>query len=79
MFYVPLDGVGKIKLYWTLDYYAEKITFEVHLLSNFGWFALGFSERGELFPADYCLLWYDWKKNEHFQVIIENIREESFD
>lgn len=68
MFNVPLDGSNQIKLYWIIDYHAAKLTFEVHLPANFGWFALGFSDRGDLFPADYCLLWYDWKKNAHFEV-----------
>lgn len=70
VFYVPLDGLSKIKLYWIIDYHSKQLTFEVHLPKEFGWFALGFSDRGNLFPADYCLLWYDWKRRAHFEVCI---------
>lgn len=41
--------------------------FEIHIPFHFGWFAFGFSNYGESFPADYCVLWYDWKKRMHFE------------
>lgn len=69
VFSVALDGSNTITLHWIVNYSSKKITFEVHLPSNFGWFALGFSDRGKIFPADYCLLWYDWRRRVYFQVL----------
>ncbi|XP_074032837.1 tyramine beta hydroxylase isoform X2 [Leptinotarsa decemlineata] len=36
---------------------------------GYGWFALGFSDRGEMFPADYCLLWENLQGKLSFQDI----------
>ncbi|CAH1367674.1 tyramine beta-hydroxylase [Tenebrio molitor] len=66
IFHAPLNGDGSVSLNWILDYSKKTITFEVHIPSLYGWFALGFSERGHYFPADYCLLWKDLKKRTHF-------------
>jgi dopamine beta-monooxygenase len=66
IFHAPLNGDGSVSLNWILDYPKKTITFEVHIPSLYGWFALGFSERGQYFPADYCLLWKDLKKRTHF-------------
>ncbi|KAJ8954020.1 hypothetical protein NQ318_004313, partial [Aromia moschata] len=54
---VSLNGDSSVSLHWKLDYSSDTIIFEVHLPSHYGWFAIGFSDRGKLFPADYCLLW----------------------
>ncbi|KAF5288049.1 hypothetical protein FQR65_LT12099 [Abscondita terminalis] len=67
IYQVALDESSTISLAWSLDYGKEVVTFEVHLPSEFGWFAIGFSDRGEEFPADYCVLWNDWKGHLRFQ------------
>ncbi|KAK4873371.1 hypothetical protein RN001_015400 [Aquatica leii] len=67
VFEVALDEDSLITLAWSLDYSKEVVTFEVHLPNDFGWFAIGFSDRGEIFPADYCVLWYNWKGRLKFQ------------
>ncbi|CAH1155572.1 unnamed protein product [Phaedon cochleariae] len=59
IFHASLKEDNSITLHWTVDYSSEMVTFEIHLPSNYGWFAIGFSDRGKLFPADYCLLWVD--------------------
>lgn len=68
IFHVPLDENGLITLDWALDYSNKIIIFEIHIPSSFGWFAIGFSDWGKLFPADYCVLWYNWKGHLQFQV-----------
>ncbi|KAK5640110.1 hypothetical protein RI129_010921 [Pyrocoelia pectoralis] len=67
VFHVPLDEGSLITLDWVVDYNRKIVTFEVHLPSNTGWFAIGFSNGGEIFPADYCVLWYDWKGRLKFE------------
>ncbi|CAG9857214.1 unnamed protein product [Phyllotreta striolata] len=67
IFNVSLNGDASINLHWSINYVAETVRFEVHLPSNFGWFGVGFSDRGDAFPADYCLLWKDLKGKIHMQ------------
>ncbi|KAF5286084.1 hypothetical protein FQA39_LY16430 [Lamprigera yunnana] len=67
IFRVSLDEDGLITLGWSLDYSRKVVTFEVHVPSELGWFAIGFSDRGELSPGDYCVLWYNWKGKLYFQ------------
>uniref|UniRef100_A0A6P7GAW1 Tyramine beta-hydroxylase n=1 Tax=Diabrotica virgifera virgifera TaxID=50390 RepID=A0A6P7GAW1_DIAVI len=62
IYHVSLNVDNSVKLYWTLDYSSETISFEIHIPQDYGWFAIGFSDRGQLFPADYCLLWKNLKK-----------------
>ncbi|XP_066249542.1 tyramine beta-hydroxylase isoform X1 [Euwallacea similis] len=57
IFNVSLNGDNSISLHWMIDYPQKILSFEIHLPSTFGWFAFGFSDRGNPFPADYCLLW----------------------
>lgn len=57
IFNVSLNGDSTLSLHWMVDYPQKLLTFEIHLPSNFVWFAFGFSDRGETFLADYCLLW----------------------
>ncbi|XP_008559438.1 dopamine beta-hydroxylase isoform X2 [Microplitis demolitor] len=46
----------------------EVIQFEIHFTAeDRAWFAIGFSDRGEITPADYCILWSDWHLKVHFQ------------
>lgn len=68
VFKIPLNGNGKTNLYWTIDYHKKLLHFEVHLpLPRISWFAIGFSDYGALNPADFCILWTDWKKRVHFE------------
>ncbi|XP_071450350.1 dopamine beta-hydroxylase [Hetaerina americana] len=51
-------------MYWRVEYGSEgKLYIEVHVpaLKPTSWFTVGFSDRGEPAPADYCILWVDWK------------------
>ncbi|XP_019872323.2 tyramine beta-hydroxylase [Aethina tumida] len=61
IFKVSLNGENTISMSWMLDYSDGSVAFEIHIPPGYGWFALGFSDRGDLFPADYCLLWEDLK------------------
>lgn len=66
-----LDPNGEVLLKWRVDYSIRKIQFELSLSEEapaFNWFALGFSDRGELENSDACLLWTDYKNREHFEV-----------
>lgn len=68
MYHVALDKNGTMNLNWVLDYSKNEVIFEIHIPNDFGWFAIGFSDSGELFPADYCILWRDWKHQIVFEV-----------
>ena len=47
----------------------EKIIAEVHYAAEeYSWFAVGFSNYGELKPADFCILWIDWHRETHLEV-----------
>lgn len=74
IFHVALKEDNSVTLDWIVNYITEQLQFEVHVPSNFGWYAIGFSDRGELFPADFCILWYDWEKKLHFQVSVKDLR-----
>ncbi|KAJ8969413.1 hypothetical protein NQ317_016690, partial [Molorchus minor] len=52
-----INGDNSVSLHWKLDYRTDAVIFEVHLPFGYGWFAIGFSDRGQPFPADYCLMW----------------------
>ncbi|XP_060803307.1 tyramine beta-hydroxylase [Amyelois transitella] len=65
-----LDPNGELLLKWKVDYSLRKIQFELSLTEKappFNWFAIGFSDRGGLENADVCLLWTDYKGNDHFE------------
>lgn len=52
-----------------VDSISELIIAEVHYVSEENsWFAIGFSDYGELKPADYCILWMDWHRDVKLQV-----------
>lgn len=72
IFDIALDPLGKIKFYWTLDYTSHTLKAEVHVPSEYTWLAIGFSDRGELFPSDLCVIWTDWKGVVHFEVCLIN-------
>nr|AKL78855.1 tyramine beta hydroxylase [Chilo suppressalis] len=65
-----LDPKGELLLKWRVDYSIRRIQFEIVLsrkAPEFDWFALGFSDRGELKNSDVCLLWTDYKGRDHFE------------
>lgn len=65
-----LDPNGELLLKWRVDYLAQRVQFEIIISEKapeFNWFALGFSDRGELKNADVCLLWTDYRGQDHFQ------------
>lgn len=69
VYYISLDSSANASMYWSLDYNQKYVRFEVHLpLRKWDWFAIGFSDYGELYPADFCILWTDRKWNTEFQV-----------
>ena len=70
VFQIGLDPQNLYRLFWTVDYQSESLTLEVRTVLNneYDWFAIGFSDYGELFGADLCILWADRKRKLHFQV-----------
>lgn len=71
---MSLDPSGNMSLYWTVDYDRQYARFEVHLpLRTWDWFAIGFSDYGEYYPADYCILWTGWKLGNRFEVRFEQL------
>ncbi|XP_063221967.1 tyramine beta-hydroxylase [Bacillus rossius redtenbacheri] len=69
VFRVPLDAQGRASLSWLLDPGSRSLQAEVHArdLPAAAWFAVGFSDHGEAWPADYCVLWTDWRGHTHLQ------------
>lgn len=58
-----------INKHYRVEPAKELINVEIHYASDeSSWFAIGFSERGDVKPADYCILWIDWRRGVHFQV-----------
>lgn len=65
-FELVLDPQSRFRLYWTVDYEAKSLTAELKLeLPRDDWFALGFSDRGNVTLADVCVLWADVHGNPH--------------
>ncbi|XP_034831774.1 tyramine beta-hydroxylase isoform X1 [Maniola hyperantus] len=65
-----LDPKGEITLKWRVDYGARKIRFCVEFSKEaptINWFALGFSDRGDLENSDVCLVWTDYMGRDHFE------------
>lgn len=67
---LPLDRHNQYRLFWTVDYEASAVTIEVraNLRRRDDWFALGFSDYGNITEADLCVLWFDRQPKAHFQV-----------
>nr|XP_012142347.1 PREDICTED: tyramine beta-hydroxylase [Megachile rotundata] len=63
---VPLGSAATF--HWRVDFMSEVIIAEVHYKGTDNtWFAIGFSNYGELQPADYCVLWVDWHRQIQLQ------------
>lgn len=63
---VPLGS--EATFHWRVDFMNEMIIAEVHYIGvDNAWFAIGFSDYGELKPADYCVLWIDWHRQIQLQ------------
>lgn len=81
-FQISLDSENKYKLFWTLDYDAEVVNFEVRakVLTRNDWFAIGFSDYGDVQDADLCVVWFDRTNKYHFDVSIihDKIQRQSY-
>lgn len=71
---IALDHLRGFWLNWKSDYKANRIDFALSIDTELSGFevgkdvlALGFSERGQLEDADYCLAWYDLSQRLHLQ------------
>ncbi|XP_026739132.1 tyramine beta-hydroxylase [Trichoplusia ni] len=65
-----LDPSGNLLLKWRVDYTLRKIKFRVSFsdkASPCNWFALGFSDRGNLNNSDACLFWTDYKGKQYYE------------
>ncbi|CAK1580485.1 unnamed protein product [Parnassius mnemosyne] len=65
-----LDSNGALLLKWKVDYLDRKVRFQLIISDKApeaNWFALGFSNRGELENSDVCLVWTDYKGRDHFE------------
>ncbi|XP_011307313.1 tyramine beta-hydroxylase [Fopius arisanus] len=62
---VPLGS--EASFHWRVNSGEENVVVEVHYSGEeFSWFAVGFSDRGEVKPSDYCILWIDWHRGVNF-------------
>lgn len=70
VFQLSLDPEDKYHIFWTLDYKSESATIEVRtqLHSQTDWFAIGFSDYGNITNADLCIFWFDLHQKSHFDV-----------
>ena len=69
-FQIQLDSKNISRLFWTIDYQEEFVTLELRVSRDgqYDWFAIGFSDYGEINQADLCVIWFDNKNKVHFQV-----------
>lgn len=67
-FQQPLDGKNKHRIFWSLDYDTQTATIEVraNLNRTRDWFAIGFSDYGNITEANLCVLWFDLTGKTHF-------------
>ncbi|XP_020290292.1 tyramine beta-hydroxylase isoform X2 [Pseudomyrmex gracilis] len=66
--FVGWHKCNKIDLSNRVDFANKSVNVEVHFVGNDStWFAIGFSDYGELKPADYCVLWSDWRQQIQLQ------------
>ncbi|XP_064458103.1 dopamine beta-hydroxylase-like isoform X2 [Ornithodoros turicata] len=67
-FELVLDPSSLFKMFWTVDYDTELLTVELKLeLQPTDWFAVGFSDRGNITNADLCVLWADKRGKPHLE------------
>jgi dopamine beta-monooxygenase len=67
IFQQPLDGHNKHRIFWSLDYKTKTATIEVraNLNRTRDWFAIGFSDYGNITLANLCVLWFDLSGKSH--------------
>ncbi|KAK3791493.1 hypothetical protein RRG08_055517 [Elysia crispata] len=57
---LQLDPAGHFKIEWSLDYSQEIVKFHLTAkISRHSWFAVGFSDHGEVTSADLLVFWAD--------------------
>ncbi|XP_015783011.1 dopamine beta-hydroxylase-like [Tetranychus urticae] len=68
-FQSPLDNRDDYHLFWSIDYDAKVVSFEVRLKlkSKSNWFVIGLSNYGEPAKSDVCIFWTDRLGRHHFQ------------
>ena len=80
-FQIELNDTIGLTLFWHTDFDSQLVKFHVQFENkniekyDFRWFAIGFSDYGELNQADLCFMWQDEQEKEHFQVIIMRIQD----
>ncbi|KAI4495678.1 hypothetical protein M0802_008513 [Mischocyttarus mexicanus] len=63
---IPLGS--EATFHWRVDLTSQLVNVEIHYIGDQNtWFAVGFSDYGELKPADYCILWTDWHQQTQLQ------------
>ena len=63
---LSLDADQKIKLFWTVDWDAETVSFAVEAKTT-GWVGLGFSNSGQMTGSDVVIGWV--KDNKGFLTV----------
>ena len=58
-FNVSLDDQNKYHMYWSYDQNSVTIRVEALLATSVDWFAIGFSDEGDINGSDMCILWTD--------------------
>lgn len=70
-FDISLDEPNdQLHLSWIPEYKRRQLLLQVqfHQRTKFDWFAIGFSDYGNITKADLCILWPDHKGQFHFEV-----------
>ncbi|XP_046966055.1 tyramine beta-hydroxylase [Vanessa cardui] len=65
-----LDPKGELTLKWRVNYNVRKIRFSLNFnekAPSINWFALGFSDRGDLENSDVCLVWTNYIGRDYFE------------
>lgn len=75
-FQINLDSEDLYRLFWNVDKSDETVLLEIRMKQSIGspldWFAIGFSDYGQIERADLCLLWFDKRGKLHFEVCLIN-------
>ncbi|XP_054157733.1 dopamine beta-hydroxylase-like [Oppia nitens] len=74
-FQTALDADDRYRLFWTVDYETQSVTMELRLvLADINdWFAIGFSDYGDIRGADMCMFWTDRRHGKHRKTHFQDI------